>query len=249
MDIKAIVQDEKAIMKIKVPKRNENNELVHNTDGTEIEYEEKELKSNEALEFTLNKLGEPDTQVSVIVTAEDGKTTNTYKIIIHRPYGTIKGSVLTNNTNDIHKADIKIYYSSIGFDWQNMTDHSDLDLLKPETMIESEDDGSYELLVIPGTYDLILDKPGYLDYIILSIPIGNGEEINLDQIELVAGDVNKDGLIELEDMGYINDNYDAQLGDGIYETRFDFTGDELVDLEDMSLINDNYDTPRTIIDY
>lgn len=249
MDIKVTVEDPKSTLKMKVPKRNEQNQLVYESDGTSIKYEEKEIESDKVVNFTLNQLGEPDTNITIIVTAEDKKTTKEYTLVIKRPYGTIKGSVLTSNTKDIHKADVKVYDSSIAFDWGNMLNHDDLDLLTPEAMVSSKDDGSYEIMVIPGTYDLILDKPGYLDNIILNISLNKGDSIDLDEIELVAGDVNKDGIIELEDMGYINDNYDAQLGDGIYEIRFDFTGDELVDLEDMSLINDNYDMQRIIRSY
>ncbi len=37
--------------------------------------------------------GKPDTELLITVTAEDNKTTKEYKVKIHRPYGTITGSI------------------------------------------------------------------------------------------------------------------------------------------------------------
>ena len=73
--------------------------------------------------------------------------------------------------------------------------------------------------------------------------------MDLGEVNLIAGDVNKDGVVELEDMSYINNNYDSTKGDGKYEEKYDFTGDEIVDLEDLSLINNNYDKQKTIKKY
>lgn len=114
LDIKAIQSDEKSTMKIKVPKRDDDGNLVYDTNGTTIIYEEKELKDGIPIGVTLNKLGEPDTNIKVIVTAEDGKNVKEYNLVIKRPYGTIKGSIYTAPTASIgiYKADIRIYKSS-----------------------------------------------------------------------------------------------------------------------------------------
>lgn len=114
LDIKAIQNDAKSTMKIKVPKRDEENNLVYDLDGVTIIYEEKELIDGIQKNIALNKLGEPDTNITVIVTAEDGKTTKEYNLEVKRPYGTIKGSIYTAPTQSLgnYKADIKIYKSS-----------------------------------------------------------------------------------------------------------------------------------------
>ena len=243
IDLKATLEDAKASMKIKVPKKDE--------DGTTIIYEEKELPNDTPLEIILNKLGEEDTKVTITVTAEDGKTTNEYALTIKRPYGTIKGNIITSNTSDIHLANIKLYNSSEQIDWENMIGHEELDQIELLAQGKTTEAGDYEIKVIPGTYDLLIDKPGYLDHIILKIQITVDKDVVIEEKELVPGDVNKDGVVEIEDMGYINDNYDAMIddGSGIYEERFDFTGDGIVDVEDLSLINDNYDQLRRIEEY
>lgn len=77
LDITAVQNDEKATMIIKVPKRDEETgELVYKDDdagGKIIDYEEKEILNNTPFEITINKLGEPDTEFTIVVTAGDRK--------------------------------------------------------------------------------------------------------------------------------------------------------------------------------
>ena len=58
MDITAILEDQKSSIKLKVPKRDEENNLQYENDGTTILYEEKEINDNEANKIILNKLGD-----------------------------------------------------------------------------------------------------------------------------------------------------------------------------------------------
>ncbi len=200
MNIEAEVSDEKSTMKIKVPTKDE--------DGQTIIYEEKELLNKTKMPVTLNKLGEPDTLIEVIVTAEDGKTQETYKISIHRPYGTIKGSIkydtIEENENpDINKTtDLNIYKTG-KFNWDELKDifgeiyenpktYDDLDQIEKDQYEQSNADGSYEIYVIPGTYDLQIDKKGFLDCIIKNIEVTENEVIDLENKVLVAGDINRD---------------------------------------------------------
>ena len=200
MNIEAEVSDEKSTMKIKVPTKDE--------DGQTIIYEEKELLNKTKMPVTLNKLGEPDTLIEVIVTAEDGKTQETYKISIHRPYGTIKGSIkydtIEENENpDINKTtDLNIYKTG-KFNWDELKDifgeiyenpktYDDLDQIEKDQYEQSNADGSYEIYVIPGTYDLQIDKKGFLDCIIKNIEVTENEVVDLENKVLVAGDINRD---------------------------------------------------------
>lgn len=199
MDIKATLSDTKSTMKIKVPKKDEDGNLV---------YEEKELQSDIPFTFTLNELGEPDTVVTVIVTAEDGKTTNEYTLVVKRPYGTIKGNIkydtIEENENpDIVKITDLNFYETGKFNWDELTDifgevydnpatYDDLDLIDKDLIRQSKEDGTFEVYVIPRTYDLQIDKRGFLDYIVTNISVSEGDIIDLDDITLIAGDVDRD---------------------------------------------------------
>lgn len=233
MKLKAIQNDAKATMKVKLPKIDE----------------EKEIQNNIPLEFTLNKLGEEDTKITIIVTAENGKTTKEYTITIKRPYATIKGSIHTINVNDMHIADIKLYDNKEKIDWENLQGHDELDLIETITTVKTNEDGTYEIKVIPGTYDVLIDKKGYLDYIVTEIAINENNEIDLGNIELIPGDVNKDGIVEGEDLTYITIYYDVIEGEQSYDESYDLNEDGIIEGEDLTYINIYYDTMKTITKY
>lgn len=208
MNIEAEVSYEKSTMKLKLPKKDENGKLTYDTDGQTIIYEEKEFLNKTRMPVTLNKLGEPDTIIEVIVTAEDGKTQETYKISIHRPYGKIKGNIkydtIEENENpDIDKTtDLNIYKTG-KFNWDELKDifgeiyenpktYDDLDQIEKDKYEQSNADGTYEIYVIPGTYDLQINKTGFLDCIIKNIEVTENNVIDLENKVLVAGDINRD---------------------------------------------------------
>lgn len=184
VNLEVTKDDEKSSIVIKQPKHDENGNLVFEDDGSTIVYEETSLDDLKT-EIVLNKLGEPDTVIELKVTAEDEVTTKTYKITIHRPYGTIKGSIHTVNSNDVHIADVKVYNNSDQIDWENISSHDELDNYKTVLNKKTNEDGTYEIKVIPGNYDVLIDKVAYLDYIVTTIQVNENDEIDLDNVELI----------------------------------------------------------------
>lgn len=184
VNLEVTKDDEKSSIVIKQPKHDENGNLVFEDDGSTIVYEEASLDDLKN-EIVLNKLGEPDTVIELKVTAEDEVTTKTYKITIHRPYGTIKGSIHTVNSNDVHIADVKVYNNSDQIDWENISSHDELDNYKTVLNKKTNEDGTYEIKVIPGNYDVLIDKVAYLDYIVTTIQVNENDEIDLDNVELI----------------------------------------------------------------
>lgn len=254
IDIKATQNDSKATMKIKVPKRDADNNLVYDTDGVTIIYEEKDLLNDIPLEVKINKLGEPDTNITVIVTAEDGKTINNYELVIKRPYGTIKGSIYTAptaSTTKTNKATIRIYKSD---DVSKVIDLAALALATDKSSIHStlltldnqnyitNDDGTYEIYVIPGTYDILIDKDGYLDHIYTSKLLNNEDIVDLGYKQLLAGDLNKDGNVNQRDMALLNNTYGSLSGDPNYDNNvsYDLNEDFAINQRDTAFIMNNY---------
>lgn len=264
MNIKAEQTDPNSTMKIKVPKRDENGDLVYESDGKTIVYEEKDLLNNEETEFILNELGEEDTIIEIIVTAQDGKTSETYKVTIHRPYGTIKGRVeygnalkssfegtyeITVNTNATIKA-----YNTGDFNWEGILSaeltYEELDLI--EIQRETKTDGStgeYELKLIPGQYDIFIEELGFLTATVTNITLNENDIINVGLDELYAGDTDRNGMVDLNDMvdeSYKNDTID---GDGDYEEKYDFSKKGYVSLDDLVLVYGNQDRLMSIREY
>lgn len=257
VDITATQSDANANMKISVPKHDDDGNLVYEDDGTTIMYEEKELIDGMPLEVILNKLGEPDTKLTIKVTTEDGVTENTYEIIVKRPYGTIKGSIYTphtTSTTGIYKSDIRIYKSEdVGtvIDWDTIvsgtTDdvHNKLLTIKSQDYV-TKDDGTYEIYVIPGTYDVLLDKGGYLDHIYISKTVNEGDIIDLGTKELLAGEINKDGSIEISDLSLLIDSFGITSADSTFNSDMDFNDDEIIDISDLSILLSDYLETRCI---
>ena len=196
INIKLTQNDSKSTIKMKVPKRDENNKLQYEEDGQTIIYEEKQIQVDQQQEVILNKLGEPDTIITIIVTAEDGEKINNYELTIKRPYGIIKGKVITTptaTTTQKHKATVRVYKTeevNKKIDWSSLqpgiSDNVHQTLLTINSLnVETNDDGTYEIYVIPGTYSILLDKIGYLDQVITSKQTNNGETIDIGEKTLL----------------------------------------------------------------
>lgn len=262
LDIKAIVEDNTATMKIKVPRRDDDDKLIKV--GDVIQYEEKTLTSGTPLEVNINKLGEPDTVLTITVTAEDGVTTKEYTVTIHRPSALIKGSIqlgenLRQNIDDSYGIYVKYIanvtlYNAGEFDWDGIiygtSALDELDDMEHQTrVVTDEDTGEYEMYVLPGTYDLIHEKLGYLADVTTNITITEGETIDLGNKILIEGDVDRSGIIDLDDIITLVSVMDSSLDDGVYEEFYDFGNKEFVSLDDLISAVTNCDQLITVNPY
>lgn len=263
INVKPKLSDANATMQLKVPKRDDDNNLVYDTDGTTIIYEVISIQDDTQNEVTLNKLGEPDTVITVMITAEDGRTTNEYEVVIKRPYGTIKGTVqLGDNLRESMEnlgvyteyiVDANVYKSDI-FNWEGIipgdSTYDELDLLPKEiTVVTDKDTGAYEIKIIPGTYDLQLERRGFLNHIVKSITVNNGDEIDLGNKILFPGDVDRNGMVSLQDFTTILNRMDATEGDEIYLPECDFGQKGYIALIDMTTVLNFMDNLLIIENY
>lgn len=69
----------------------------------------------------------------------------------------------------------------------------------------------------------------------------NGGEVDAVSRVGHAGDVNGDGLVNLDDFLRLAASYEAQRGDPAYEPRADFDANGVVDLEDFLILAANYE--------
>ncbi|MBQ2937578.1 MAG: cadherin-like beta sandwich domain-containing protein [Clostridia bacterium] len=272
MNITATTTDSKSTMKIKVPKRNDDNELVYDSDGSTIIYEEKDIESGVPLEITLNKLGEPDTKITIIVTAEDGKTVSNYEVVIKRPYGTIKGkSILADfddpdvveNFLDIYginlsnKTTINVYESDL-VEWESIPDiygmvyddpftYEKLESIENETSEKSDDDGTFEIYVIPGKYDIQVTRLAYLDYIYSDVEVNAGDIIDMGEFRMAAGDANRDGVISQEDINQVKKSIDMDGSDPNFSVAYNPSQVGTVIQEDLGYTKLNQDEELKIV--
>jgi len=254
INIKLTQNDPKSTIKMKVPKRNENNELQYEEDGQTIIYEDKEIQIDTLQEVVLNKLGEPDTIITVTVTAEDGKTINNYELTIKRPYATITGSIqlgenlrasteLTYKIDLDYIADIKVYKNG-EIKWEDILSTNitfdDIDLITPIIKTETEKvEGKFKILVIPGEYDILIEKLGFTQIVHTKIQIAEGESKDLGNGILYEGDVKRDGIIDINDLTFITKKLRAKKGESNYLEEYDFHKKGSIDINDLSCVSKN----------
>lgn len=248
MDIKVKKSDEKAKLKIKVPKRDENGELVYEEDGTTIVYEEKELVDDTKQNVILNKLGEADTKITIIVLTEDESDKNEYTVNIKRPYGTITGTIqlgtdIRESTEDSYGNTIEYIanitaYKTGAFNWDGIlaeeTALEELDNIKEEVRVQSEGtNGKYTMYIIPGQYDLILERLGYLANVTTEITVNEGDIIDIGDVILTEGDINRSGIVDLDDIVDVLNAKGVTTSDEEYEERYDYGQKGYVALDDI----------------
>lgn len=272
MDITATTLDGKATLKIKVPKRDEDGNLVYQTDGTTIEYEEKEMQDKTPFNIVLNKLGEPDTVLTIISTAEDGKTTQEYQVTIKRPYATIRGKAILADFDDEGKVQdildvygvelnnrvgINLYKPNLA-EWESIPDiyqivypdpftYEKLEDVPKEASMTSEDNGAFEIYIIPGEYDVQVTRLGYLDYIYSDVVLKEGDIIEMGEIRLSAGDINRDGTISQEDINQVKSVMDMLSDNVDFLENYNPSQIGIVSQEDLNYAKSNQDKNLQIV--
>ncbi len=107
-----------------------------------------------------------------------------------------------------------------------------------------------------GSYNIVISKPAHIDYIIKNITIDT-ESINLTEsnnpeikrIDLLAGDVNADNIINFIDLSIIRNsknfnNSTAKLDNNLT----DINADGLVNIEDLNIIASSINYNKTVTD-
>lgn len=94
-------------------------------------------------------------------------------------------------------------------------------------------DGTYEIEVGQGTYDVVLGKAGYL-YKTYEDVVANTAEVNLGAITLIGGDFSGDGVIDIDDLNGVLMNYKSNVA------AFDMNDDKVVDIDELNAVLGNY---------
>lgn len=190
-------------------------------------------------------------KIEILVTAEDGKTTQTYTITVLKQGGFIQGIVLTANTRGTHKATIKIYKSDQNIDWKKLnspdiTEMEEAGEIVKTAEIETNDDGLFQIILPLGKYDVLIDKPGYLDYIVKEVEIYQQHTTSIGTKEIIAGDIIKDGVIKATDQKAILKVYGKTQESEEYNVKYDFIEDGVIKATDYKILLKNYGKKKTI---
>ena len=211
-------------------------------------YEEISLDSGgEFYNVVLNDLGE-ETKIIIEVTAEDGEATKQYEIVFKIPCGIVQGSLQLGDTlresmqgsYDIYVeyiADITAYQTG-DVDWNGILTQEntfeEVDLITNFGNTQSDkDDGSYELKLLPGTYDIKIEKPGFIVAVITDIIVEKDKIVELENKTLLEGDTDRSGMVVLSDVIEIVKKGDSYKGSSLYEEACDYGKKGYIALSDI----------------
>ena len=184
-----------------------------------------------------------------ITNISSASSTMTYRYV---PEGTMKGSITAkqNYMSTVHVATIYVFekdtvnwtsvsgYRNVieayGALLQNIVD------LKICTIVTNTD-GTFKIDLLPGEYDILIDKSGYLDYIVTNIEVTIGAVINIGNKTIEAGDINKVGVVDGSDILAINAacvtgffNSEERIA---HKSSYDINGDGAIDGSDVLAVN------------
>ena len=74
-----------------------------------------------------------------------------------------------------------------------------------------ESNGSFRIPAPSGTFDVLIDAPGYIPVRVPSTQISPGEVLNLPELTLPFGDANGDGKIDILDLSIAASNFGATV--------------------------------------
>lgn len=152
----------------------------------------------------------------------------------------IVGKIITENTAGKHKSLITVYKTN-----DTRVEDDEINPREIIKQIETNEDGTFVIDVKDiEKYDLVVTKPGYLDYRVTGIEVVKGEKTTLEDYKLIAGDVVKTGEIEIDDLVAINDKYGTRIvnQDGVIDKNaiYDLNEDGIVDRLDRNILKANY---------
>lgn len=206
-----------------------------------------------AMEDTLNKL----TEVSGIQLSVLMKGITDYA---ERDEKKITQDIIDQDTEDINKLSKKLIKGKITT--QNYKDRykSEYEVYKQEDFVlgnlnvvtsgVTEIDGSYEIQVSDdGTLKYVLRfvKPGYLKYTITNIDLSSSREVTIQDINLTAGDVNSDDIVDSNDLTELNNHINEEVT--AENQKYDINEDGLIDSNDRDLLQNNMNKTSTTEDW
>jgi len=73
-----------------------------------------------------------------------------------------------------------------------------------------------------------------------AVNVAEGGAVDLGSIELLAGDINADGKIDIADFTYMAARYRSRQGDADYDTNADLNKDGTINIQDLAILGSHF---------
>ena len=182
-----------------------------------------------------------DKEVKIVVKAmfnnngvEELDQQKEYKLVITN--NNLVGKVITQAVDQSNQSATIVIYKTD----DTRAENDPVDPREIVRQIEVNPDGSYELDLEIGTYDLVVKKASYLEYRVTGIEIL--EQVQLADIQILAGDIMTSGEIEVYDLVALNENIGITITDEnkVDKSIYDLNEDGGVDIIDREILKANY---------
>jgi hypothetical protein len=70
--------------------------------------------------------------------------------------------------------------------------------------------------------------------------VAEGSAVDLGSIELLAGDINADGSIDIADFTFMTARYRSNQGDGDYDAKADLNNDGTINIQDLAILGSHF---------
>jgi len=183
--------------------------------------------------------------IEILVTAEDGKASQKYTLKIEKLGGFIQGEVSTVNTTGTHNANIKIYRSDLYIDWKKISS-TELEEYEIESQIDTQETGDFEVILPIGKFDVLIDKPGYLDYVIKGVEIYQQHTTKIGTKQIMPGDIDKDGVVKATDQKALLSVYGKSSTSPEYDIKYDYIEDNVIKATDYNIFLRYYGRTKVV---
>lgn len=108
-------------------------------------------------------------------------------------------------------------------------------------------DGAFSANVAPGTYDVIISRPGYLKYTITGVVIEDA--LSLKGVKLLPGDIDANNLVNTDDLTPIISGFAQKTGDAGYNVILDLDANNIINTDDLIPTISSFGQRSTVIDF
>ena len=159
--------------------------------------------------------------------------------------GLVSGKINTSRTEG-HNADSEKYAQISFFAAGDRT--TPLKIATVEIEATNTQSVPFSLELARGMYDMVVTKTGYLDSTFQNIFVRNGSLINLPDIQLIPGDLNRDGNVNMSDFVVALRGFDTESAFAYLGKLADLNEDGTVSVADLGLMKSRENYGKTKLD-